>query len=60
MRKAVEDALEADPEPDPVVHGALRRSLLGRSALTYYDLDVERFVVVEPVVDADELAAWDP
>lgn len=60
MRNAVAVALRSDTNPDVVVHGAVRRSLLGPSSLTYYDLDVERFVVVEPVVDADELDAWSP
>lgn len=58
MREAVAAALRSDASPDAVVHGALRRSLLGPSSLTYFDLDLARFVVVEPLVDADELEAW--
>lgn len=58
MRAAVEAALGADPTPDPVVHGALRCSLLGSSSMTYYDLDREEFVVVEPLVDTGELQSW--
>jgi len=58
MRAAVEAALSMDAEPDPVVHGVVRRSLLGPSILTFYDVDVERFVVTQPIIDPDELDAW--
>ncbi len=58
MREAVVAALDSDANPDTVVHGALRRSLLGPSSQTYFDMDVEQFVVVEPLADADELDSW--
>jgi len=58
MREAVVAALDSDANPDTVVHAALRRSLLGPSSQTYFDMDVEQFVVVEPLADADELDSW--
>lgn len=58
MRAVVEAALSKDADPDLVVHGAVRRSLLGPSLLTFYDVDLERFVVTQPIIEPDELDTW--
>lgn len=60
MRIAVEARLSEDINPNATIHGALRRSLLDASGSTYFDADMNRFVVVEPVVDVEELVAWAP
>lgn len=41
-----------------IIHRIIRKSLLGCTAKTFYDDDIEKFIIVEPKISLTDLEEW--
>lgn len=58
MRDALRRNLDTSSGRDAILERILRRTLLEPTGRLYFHLGLDRFVVVEPKIDANDLLQW--